>query len=136
MRRINEIIIHCTATPEGRDVSVADIDHCHRQRGFNGIGYHYVVMLDGQIEAGRTPSAPGAHCLGHNAHSIGIAYVGGVAKDGKTPKDTRTDAQKKALRELVSTLRAQFPGATVHGHNEYAAKACPCFDVRKEFPDE
>lgn len=136
MRRINEIIIHCTATPEGRDVSVADIDRCHRQRGFNGIGYHYVVMLDGRIEPGRTPSAPGAHCLGHNAHSIGIAYIGGVAKDGKTPKDTRTEAQKKALRELVSRLRAQFSGATVHGHNEYAAKACPCFDVRKEFPDE
>lgn len=136
MRRINEIIIHCTATPEGSDVSVADIDRCHRERGFIEIGYHFVVMADGRIETGRNIEAAGAHCLGHNPNSVGVAYVGGLARDCKTPKDTRTEAQKKALRELVAKLRVQFPGATVHGHNEFAKKACPCFDVRKEFSDE
>nr|DAF01772.1 MAG TPA: endodeoxyribonuclease I [Caudoviricetes sp.] len=132
MRHINEIIIHCSATPEGRDYTVADIDRWHKARGWRGIGYHYVIYKDGSVHAGRPVEQIGAHCTGHNANSIGICYIGGVAADGKTPKDTRTPAQRIALRELVEELRAKYPGATVHGHREFAPKACPSFDVQTE----
>jgi N-acetylmuramoyl-L-alanine amidase len=132
MRHINEIIIHCSATPEGRDYTVADIDRWHKARGWRGIGYHYVIYRDGSVHAGRPVEQIGAHCTGHNANSIGICYIGGVAADGKTPKDTRTPAQRIALRELVEELRAKYPGATVHGHREFAPKACPSFDVQTE----
>jgi len=132
MRRIDEIILHCTATPEGREVTVAEIDNWHRQRGFDGCGYHYIVHLDGTVEAGRPLAEVGAHCKGHNSHSVGIAYVGGLDRNGN-PKDTRTDAQRKTLRLIVSHFLDYFPGATVHGHREFAPKACPCFDVQKEF---
>ena len=133
MRTINEIIVHCSATPEGRNVTVKDIDTWHRQRGFRCIGYHYVIYLDGSVHVGRPESQVGAHCLGHNSHSIGVCYIGGVAKDGKTPKDTRTDAQKESLIKLIKELKAKYPKATVHGHREYANKACPCFDAKSEY---
>lgn len=132
MRKITQIILHCSATPEGKDFTVQDVDKWHRQRGFRCIGYHFVIYRDGSIHEGRPIEEIGAHCTGHNANSIGICYIGGVAKDGKTPKDTRTEAQKKSLISLVSSLRSRFPEATIHGHNEFAAKACPSFDVRKE----
>jgi N-acetylmuramoyl-L-alanine amidase len=111
---------------------VADIDRWHKARGWRGIGYHYVIYRDGSVHAGRPVEQIGAHCTGHNANSIGICYIGGVAADGKTPKDTRTPAQRIALRELVEELRAKYPGATVHGHREFAPKACPSFDVQTE----
>ena len=136
MRSITEIIIHCSATAEGRDFGVADIRRWHKAQGWTDVGYHYVVRLDGTVQEGRALSEAGAHCKGHNAHSIGICYIGGLAADGRTPKDTRTTAQRAALRALVGRLQRQFPAATVHGHCEFAAKACPCFDVRAEFgPD-
>ena len=133
MRKIDKIIIHCTATPEGRDCTVADIDRWHRERGFDEIGYHYVVYLDGSVHEGRDIAKIGAHCKGQNARSIGICYVGGMTADNRHPKDTRTPAQKAALRELVEKLKREYPGATVHGHNEFAAKACPCFDAKAEY---
>ena len=132
MRKITEIIIHCSATKEGKDFTVEDIDRWHRQRGFSGVGYHFIIRLDGSIQAGRPTCQIGAHCKGHNTISIGICYIGGLSTDGK-PKDTRTAAQKASLRALVEQLQKEFPLATVHGHNEFAAKACPCFDVQKEF---
>ena len=135
MRNINKIIIHCSATPEGKNFTVKQIDACHRQRGFNGIGYHFVIYLDGSIHVGRALAKAGAHCKGYNAHSIGVCYIGGVAADGKTPKDTRTDAQKESLVKLITELRQQFPNASVHGHREFANKACPCFDAHKEYND-
>ncbi len=136
MRKITDIIIHCSATPEGKPFTAADIDRWHRQRGFDGIGYHYVVYLDGSVHKGRPVKKQGAHCKGHNAESIGICYIGGCAPDGKTPKDTRTEAQRSALRKLVQELQQTYPGTTVHGHCEYnAAKACPSFNVRAEFGD-
>lgn len=128
MRKIDQIIIHCSATPEGRNVTVADIDRWHRARGFRGIGYHYVVYLDGTIAAGRDEQLAGAHCRGHNQRSIGVCYVGGCDA-AMRPKDTRTPAQRTALRRLVSELQQRYPGATVHGHREFAAKACPSFDI-------
>lgn len=131
MRKINKLIIHCSATPEERAVSVSDIMRWHRERGFRTIGYHYVIYLDGSVHAGRPVSEEGAHCLGQNRNSIGICYIGGLDAKSLLPKDTRTEAQKDALRHLVGNLRKEYPGATLHGHNEFAAKACPCFDVRE-----
>lgn len=129
MRKIRKIIVHCTATPEGREVSVAQIADWHRARGFRTIGYHWVVYLDGSIHAGRPESEIGAHCLGHNADSIGICYVGGLDRDSLRPKDTRTLQQKEAIKRLTDQLQRRYPGATLHGHNEFAAKACPCYEV-------
>lgn len=129
MRKITELIIHCSATPGGRDYTVADIDRWHKARGFKMIGYHYVIRLDGTIEQGRPLEMTGAHCKGHNARSIGICYIGGLDPKDR-PKDTRTPAQKDSLWALVQALLKQFPNATIHGHNEFANKACPCFDVK------
>lgn len=158
MRHIDKIIIHCSSTPQGRHVTVGQIDSWHRQRGFRSIGYHYVVYLDGSVHKGRKESEIGAHCSGCNANSIGVCYIGGLAADGKTPADTRTDSQKDALSRLVAELKSRYPSATVHGHNQltctrlrhspgfnpqtcvqncvacrYSAKACPSFDVKAEF---
>ena len=131
MRAIREIILHCSATREGQDFTVQDIDRWHRQRGSLRIGYHYVVYRNGTIHIGRTLEEVGAHCQGHNRSSIGICYIGGLSADGR-PKDTRTPEQKAALRALVAQLKERFPGAQVYGHNRFAAKACPCFRVPEE----
>lgn len=133
MRKINEIIIHCSATPEGRPHTAAHIDQWHRRRGFACIGYHYVIRLDGTVETGRPVGQYGAHCLGHNTNSIGVCYIGGLTKDGKHPKDTRTDKQKAALLQLLKSLKEQYPDAAIHGHRDFAAKACPCFDATAEY---
>ena len=133
MRKITEIIIHCSATPEGRNVTTDQIDRWHKERGFKKIGYHYVIYLDGSIHVGRKEEEIGAHTVGHNANSIGICYVGGCAKDGRTPKDTRTEAQKNALCGLLADLVKKYPDASIHGHREFANKACPCFDVQAEY---
>jgi N-acetylmuramoyl-L-alanine amidase len=133
MRPITKLILHCSATPEGRPATVAEVTAWHRQRGFSTIGYHYLIGLNGERWQGRPIKEPGAHCEGHNANSIGVCYVGGLAADGKTPKDTRTVMQKLALSELIKELKACYPAATVHGHREFANKACPSFDVKKEF---
>lgn len=135
MRKINEIIVHCTATAEGKNFKAADIDRWHKAKGWNGIGYHHVVDLDGTVEPGRTENEVGAHCLKHNANSIGVVYVGGLASDGKTPKDTRTPQQKAALVKLLAEIKHRYPNATIHGHRDFAAKACPSFDATKEYKD-
>ena len=134
MRKINKIIIHCSATPVGREVSVSNIRKWHLQRGFNDIGYHYVIHLDGKISVGRPIEKVGAHCAYENRGSIGICYVGGMSKDMKNPKDTRTQAQKDSLIKLMHELIYKYnKDMAIHGHNEYANKACPCFDVQKEY---
>ena len=132
MRAINEIIIHSTATKAGRELTIDELRAWHKQKGFKDVGYHYVVMPDGEIKNGRPITMCGAHCKGHNANSIGLAYVGGLGANGK-PADTRTQQQRDALKVAVQVLRAVFGDVPVHGHNEYANKACPCFDVHKEF---
>lgn len=132
-RNIKEIIVHCSATPEGKDFTVAQIKQWHLQRGFSDIGYHYVVYRDGSIHTGRSEAISGAHCTGHNSISIGVCYIGGCASDGKTPKDTRTPAQKATLIKLLKDLKVKYPKATIHGHREFANKACPSFDARKEY---
>lgn len=129
MRKIDQIIIHCTATPRGREVTTAEIDRWHKTQGYACIGYHYVIGLDGKIHKGRHESIIGAHCKGHNQRSIGVAYVGGTEKNGEAA-DTRTEAQKESLRGLVKELVTRYPQATVHCHREFSSKACPGFDIQ------
>lgn len=133
-RTIREIIIHCSATPEGRNYTVEDIRRWHRQQGWSDIGYHYVIYRDGTIHEGRHVDIAGAHCVNHNAHSIGICYIGGVASDGKTPKDTRTLTQRAALLSLLNELRQLYPNAKIYGHRNFdPRKACPSFDAMSEY---
>jgi len=142
MSDVKYIVWHCAATPEGSQVSTAEIRSWHVDgRGWRDIGYHYVIELDGSIHKGRPLDDDheleafevGAHVRGVNSKSVGICYVGGVAADGKTPKDTRTDAQKTALYSLTARLLEQFPGAEVVGHNRFANKACPSFDAAADW---
>ena len=136
MRTITLIIIHCSAVRPGQRSSVQDIDRWHRARGWkNGCGYHYVVRRDGTVEPGRPLEMVGAHCQYHNQHSIGVCYEGGLNEAGQ-PSDTRTEAQKRALRELLEHLHARFPKALIVGHNVFEPKkACPCFDALSEYSD-
>lgn len=133
MRTINDIIIHCSATPEGKNFTTQDIRQWHLAQGWTDIGYHYIIHLDGTIHTGRPITQPGAHCRGHNAHSIGICYIGGLATDNRTPKDTRTPAQRKSLLTLLRNLRTKYPSVPIHGHRDYAPKACPSFDAAAEY---
>ena len=132
-RYIDKIVVHCSATPEGRDVSAATIDEWHKQRGWSGIGYHFVVGLNGNIEYGRDLDKTGAHVKGHNTGSIGICYIGGIDSVSKVAKDTRTSEQKESLLDLIKTLKKLHPQAIVHGHNEFSSKACPCYDANAEY---
>lgn len=144
MRKIDSIIIHCSATKAGMDFSVEDVDRWHRDRGMDGVGYHYVIRLDGSVEKGRSEEQVGAHCLKWNGRSVGICYIGGLDAAGQ-PADTRTDMQKKAMRRLIEGLRRRYRIVAVMGHrdtspdlngdgviepNEFI-KWCPCFDVRR-----
>ena len=134
MRSINEIIVHCSATREGQNIPVETIKKWHVEgRGWTDIGYHFYVELDGTIKKGRDIDKSGAHTKGHNRNSIGICYCGGVESDGKTPKDTRTPEQKESLLLLLKTLKKMHPEATIHGHIEFAAKSCPCFNANEEY---
>lgn len=130
-RTIKKIIVHCTATPEGKHFTVEDIRRMHKQQGWSDIGYHYLVYLDGTVMAGRSEKLIGAHCEGQNTNSIGICYVGGVAKDGKTAKDTRTEAQKKSLEKKVEELCTKYflSKSDVYGHYQFSSKACPSFNI-------
>ena len=101
MRTITLIIIHCSATPEGKSLSFEACKRDHMEnRHFRDIGYHYYITRDGHIHAGRPEEQTGAHCKNHNSHSIGICYEGGLDRQGR-PADTRTKAQKEALLSLL-----------------------------------
>jgi N-acetylmuramoyl-L-alanine amidase len=140
MRDLNRIILHCSATKEGREYSVETIRKWHtdpkpKGRGWSDIGYHYVIHLDGSVSQGRPLDRSGAHTKGHNADTVGICYIGGIDKEGK-PNDTMTPEQNKAFRMLVLSLRTLFDAdMTIHGHNEFSAKACPSFIVKEKFAD-
>jgi N-acetylmuramoyl-L-alanine amidase len=140
MRHINRIILHCSATREGRDYSVDTIRGWHMRKGWRDIGYHYIVQRNGNIETGRPVEQQGAHSSKQNRGSIGICYIGGVeekrGKNGKwIAKDTRTEEQKSSLHYFLCDLMEKYPDATLHGHNEFARKACPSFDVQEEYKD-
>ena len=133
MREINKIIVHCSATREEENYEVAEIRKWHLARGFSDIGYHFYIDLYGEIHKGRDISKIGAHCKGHNRNSIGICYCGGVEADGKTPKDTRNTEQRRSLVAVLRTLKAMFPNADIHSHNDFANKACPSFNATLEY---
>ena len=131
------MIIHCSAVRPDQQSSVAQIDSWHRKRGFHlGVGYHYVIRRDGEIEKGRPEWLTGAHCKNHNAHSIGICYEGGLNIRGQ-PDDTRTEAQKAAMRRLLEELHQRYPRAIIIGHHDLnPLKDCPCIkDVVHEYAD-
>ena len=142
-RSIKKIFIHCTATREGQDVDAATIKRWHLGQGWSDIGYHYVIRLNGSVERGRPESVAGSHVRGFNTGSIGVVYVGGLDAQGKS-KDTRTDAQKQAMQDLVRELTTVYAGAEVLGHRDASPdtdgdgvverhewlKECPCFDVK------
>lgn len=131
MRRITLIVVHCSANKAGSALRMADIDRYHRSLGWNGCGYHYVIPTDGTIERGRPEEIPGAHCRNHNRYSIGVCYIGGLAADGETPADTRTEAQKVALQTLLADLHRRYPDALIVGHCEldYRKPHCPGFSL-------
>ena len=132
-RQIKKIIVHCSATPEGRDVSTNEIKRWHtEERGFSDIGYHYVIELDGTIVNGRPETRSGAHAKGHNKNSIGVCYVGGVDAEIK-PKDTRTDEQLLSMLNLLKRLVEQNPEAEIIGHRDVSSKSCPSFDAKDEY---
>ena len=152
-KRVDEIIIHCTATPRDTVVTIDDIEQWHLKRGFTGIGYHYVIGLNGEKWNGRDVDLIGAHVNGYNAHSIGISYVGGLENKPGVPynklkaKDTRTEAQKASLLSLLVELRKLYPKAKISGHRDFSPdknhngivepqewiKCCPSFDAKKEY---
>lgn len=138
-RTIKEIIIHCTATPEGKDYTIADITRWHKDRGFATIGYHYVIYRDGTVHEGRDVNLIGAHCTNHNSYSIGVCYVGGLKFVPNVPinklpaKDTRNEKQKAAMLSLLLDLKKLYPNAKIYGHRDFANKSCPCFDAKNEY---
>lgn len=135
MRIVDKIIVHCSATPEGRDVKIETIKGWHvNERGWSDIGYHWVIELDGSINKGRPESRSGAHARGYNSTSIGVCYVGGVDSE-MNPKDTRTVAQKSALHCLLLDLKGRYPHAEIIGHCDVSSKACPSFDAKTEYQD-
>lgn len=129
MRKIKQIIIHCSDSKVSSGHDIHDIRSWHREKGFNDVGYHYVILPDGTVQTGRPLDVMGAHCQGRNAESIGICYIGGKDEQGNHA-DTRTAEQREILRLLVKQLKERFPGVTVHGHREFnRQRDCPCFDV-------
>ena len=145
MAALKYLVIHCTATPEGRPVSSDEIRHWHTAplskggRGWKQVGYTDMIHLDGKIERlvdnnediTVDPWEVTNGAKGYNSMSRHIVYVGGLATDGKTPKDTRTAFQKKDMEQYVKDFHRRFSDVRIIGHNEIAAKACPSFDVQK-----
>ena len=135
MRSIDKIILHCSANGPNSTIGAKEIREYHMRpvaqggRGWSDIGYHYVIRRDGTLDVGRDIAKAGAHCTGLNAHSVGICLVGGVKADGKTPEDNFLPEQFDTLAKLLRNMRLRFPNASIHGHNEFAQKACPVFNV-------
>jgi hypothetical protein len=144
-KQLKYLVLHCTATKEGREVTSAEIRHWHTDpvskggRGWKQVGYTDLIHLDGTVErmvdnnedawVDNWEITNGA--AGYNSVSRHVVYSGGLAKDGKTAKDTRTDAQRSAMEKYVKEFHERHPGVRIIGHNEIAAKACPSFDVQK-----
>ena len=136
MRKINLIIIHCSATKVTQNFTVEDLEACHKARGFRTIGYHYYITKDGYLYPCRPEDEIGAQARHYNAHSIGICYEGGLDANGH-PADTRTPAQLRTMKDLLQSLALDYPEAEIIGHRDlpWVKKACPCFDVKKWLQD-
>ena len=133
MRKIDMIVIHCSATRADVPLSPRQLEEMHRQRGFDGCGYHYYVRRDGEICTMRPVDRPGAHAKGYNRHSIGVCYEGGLDSNHK-PSDTRTLPQKASLVALLRELKQMFPNVLVVGHHDLnPMKECPCFNAVTEY---
>lgn len=134
--KTEQIVVHCAATQQKKNIDWFTIDQMHRQRGFLAIGYHFVILTDGTVQEGRPLDALGAHASGHNDNSIGICLVGGIEKDG-TPINNFTQAQFKSLDSLVKALLTKYEGSikSVVGHRDLpnVNKACPCFDAKARY---
>ena len=130
-RKINLIVVHCSATRANRSFTVEQLEACHKARGFRDIGYHYYITKDGVVYPCRPENEAGTHARHYNAHSIGICYEGSLDKDGK-PADTRTEAQKQSMEDLLQSLCTDYPEAEIVGHRDlpWVQKDCPCFDVK------
>jgi len=129
-RRIDKIVVHCSYSPQGRGDGAREIDRWHTEKGWDGIGYHYVVLENGDIQKGRWIDKAGAHAKGYNGNTIGICRIGGW----KGNHDT-TMEQKFALMALCELLRDEYDLETsdIVGHKELpsVAKECPCMDMDK-----
>ena len=148
MRTVTFIILHCSATRAGQCYGFERCRKDHIRRGFQDIGYHYYITRDGSVHEGRPLSQPGAHCKGHNQHSIGVCYEGGLDASGEAA-DTRTKAQRKSLRALLTRLHGDYPDAIILGHRDLSPdrdgnglitpnewlKQCPCFDALLDYED-
>ena len=136
MRTITLIIVHCSAVRPDQTSSAKDIESWHKNRKFKCIGYHYVIRRNGEIENGRPEWMIGAHCVNHNAHSIGVCYEGGLDIRGQ-PADTRTAEQKAAMRQLLEDRHRRYPRAMIVGHTDLnPGKDCPCIpNVAHEYAD-
>ena len=134
MRRIDLIVIHCTANRPDQHLSFELLDKMHRAKGWNGCGYHYYITRDGQLHFGRPEEMVGAHAVGYNLHSLGVCYEGGLDEHGKSD-DTRTPAQRAALIALLRSLKVDYPNARILGHRDLpnVHKDCPCFDAITEY---
>ncbi len=128
LEMVDYIVVHCSATLFGSDVGADTLRMMHLKRGFDDVGYHWIVKLDGEIEAGRNDCLQGAHCQGYNHNSIGVCYIGGLDPDGK-PANTLTARQEQSLKSLCCELKKKYPSARIVGHNQVSNKSCPCFDV-------
>lgn len=147
MASMKYLVLHCTATPEGREVTSGEIRHWHTDpvkkggRGWKQVGYTDMIHLDGRVErlvrnnedAEVDPWEVTNGAKGYNTVSRHVVYVGGVSKDGKTAKDTRTEAQLKAMTAYVRDFHARFPQIRIVGHGELPGvkKACPSFNVQE-----
>ena len=136
MRPIDEVILHCTATPWGREVDIAEVRRWHTQGNkWRDVGYHYLIQLDGSLQVGRPIDEAGAHVRGRNASTIGVAYVGGLQSDG-TPADTMTPEQEETFEHLFFALQLTLGRPLeLSGHCDHdKKKKCPGFSVAAKWP--
>lgn len=136
MREINEIIIHCADTKPDMDIGAKEINDWHVQKGWSGIGYHFVIRRNGAVEHGRSIEKVGAHCYGKNKNSIGICLVGGMSDIGGSENNFNL-TQFDSMLEIIESLKLVFPDIKkVSGHRDYSLKECPCFDVNDYYDSE
>lgn len=133
MRRIDLIVVHCSATRCNQRFTVTALIRSHADR-FGFTGYHYYVTRNGQVFQTRHEQLEGMHAKGYDQHSLGVCYEGGLTKEG-LPADTRTRTQRRAIRSLLCRLKTAHPDAVIVGHRDLTdvAKDCPCFDAWEEY---